>query len=526
VKNAACLDFIIAGIPRCGTTFLGQALNGHEDIYCYFMETSLVRHLWMFGADRPFPKEKLPVLESWLASQLAATFLDAPSERVTSGFRRLKRYKELVAEYGFQEDTGPGCQLFDRHELDEFVQAVLSLFRRGLHGAALMRAGCVLLADAIRNRTKRRIIGEKTPTNTMALDPLLAGCPETHVFSPVREPFSAIRSMIGRAKRSSEMWDEGFSPSFFGSMGDYYAYLKKIVRLTTAAPPGRFHVMRYEDLIGSPRAMLGRLYDVLGLPASAIGLEFAEKMILPSPLQSPVEMGFAPLEMAVAHLVLGPIVRNLGYAEEFYTDRGLSLECGDVGACVTKERAIALDGFHREGDEESVSDRWMGKEASVFAIFAEGRQSILLDMDSNFPRELKISPVALTVCANGRAVGATQVGPGLQESRVEVKVRDLVPYRLNSDFLGAVLELHASAAFRPITVKSMNNDMREISFHIRSVVPEGPAPKMTTASGSRAPATGVAPDPLPMCARASVSGPEDGYEPVSALASQRISRDG
>jgi hypothetical protein len=463
VKTKDGLDFIICGMPRSGTTFLAQVLNGHSDIYSYFMETALFRQLWMFGEDRPFPSENLDELESWVKSQFN-TQVDMVDS--LSSIREIKRYRTLIQEYQRDDESEPGLRLFERDDVYSFTQNILNLFRRGLYGPSLMNEGSRLLAKYIGHKTKRSIIGEKTPDNIMALDMLYEGCPQTYVFCTVREPFSTIRSMMNCSQRGVEAWDKAFSSSFISSLAQYYMYLKKIIHYMTVSPPGKFHVMRYEDLVKEPCQYVNHIYGLLNVSVSRTGLEFTKKHSSPSPSKNISKMNYDDTETAFARLILNPLTGMFGYDDAFYRERGMNIE--QSGIDVSDESAIMLDGIY-QNEESRIENCWMSGEGSLFLVFSKSRERIVLNFWSSFPQEAGTDQIKLEMMSGNRIVGETVVNTGQRTSTIEVGREGLFPYYVREEFLGVHLHFRSSFSFRPITIPGMGYDMREISFMLRYI---------------------------------------------------------
>jgi radical SAM superfamily enzyme YgiQ (UPF0313 family)/SAM-dependent methyltransferase len=468
---ARSLDFIVCGMPRGGTTLLGEMLNGHPDVYCHF-ETGLFRQLWMFGADRPFPPENLHILEPWLRDGFRTHLLEF--RRAVSKEEKYGRYESLLQEYQLGENGTDGLGLFDSGDVERLIAQVLNLFERRLHGPPLFHAGADLLAESIREKTKRSIIGEKLPDNLMALDPILSACPFTQAFCIIREPFSTMSSMIASSKKGNHVWDQGFASNFSRALSDCAGYLRRALRSVDSYPASRFHLLRYEDLMARPSELMRSVFGWIGSPDSVQALEFAERLVWAPGRKSPQDLGFTALETALARFVLEPTIAKLGYADEFYRACGWDIAQAAPDESHIDECVLTLDGIHQETAEAGIHHLWMEKESHLFVIFSKRRRRIAFDLWSAFPEPLVRGSVRLRAFSGDRLVGETQVPAGEQQTSLSIDVGDLAAHDLNAGFSGALIHLKSSLGFRPITVAGMSPDMREVSFLLRSLELDGP----------------------------------------------------
>lgn len=455
------LDFVVCGVPRGGTTFFAQLFNVHEDAYCYFMETSLFRQLHTFGRDRPFPAANLDVLERWLSAEFSAGLVEATEDARVRTFRRLVRYRELLASHGLTEPSGPGIRVWDKQSLEPFLQDILDLFRRGLHGRELFEQGLQLLRQNLARVSARPIMGEKTPDNVFFLDDLHGADPELTAFCTVREPYSTLESMKRRAHRSETFFDSAFSKEFLGGLAQYATWIAAAYDYTLRAPPGRFHVYRFEDLVRDPASVMERAYAALGLAMTPAAGRILPQMSLPTDQRHTRDLELTATEHRLIQVLLGPMLEHFGY------DVDLGKDPASPGIEFS-EGVLPLSGIHLDGElSNRIEHKWMARRADMLLLFGNARRSVRLGLDCRLPAALGAQDTEVTISIGGRNL-ATHRLPASSDCEIEIPLDDTDSMMASRSMRAAQLRITSSAAYTPITVEGCGPDVREFSLIIRS----------------------------------------------------------
>lgn len=457
IKSINKLDFIISGIPRGGTTLFGEILNGHENIYCYFAETSLLELLNIFGHSRPFPKENINILRTYLMQSLENNLIRKIDNL---NFRNdINLYINTICKEGL------GYNLIKEQELESFVNIIIRLFEAGLYGKSLYEAGTEVIAKYISRGTERKIKGEKTPSNIKVAGSLLESN-KLIAFNIVREPFETIMSMLKRAKRSDSYWDKGFSNSFYLSLGTYLQYLREILRIQNSFHNGNSYLFRFEDFTQYPSQILNKVFSALNINASEDALIFANNLIKHRNLNSPKELGFSEIEIAILMLVLRDYMNLLVYNNDFYRSRGLEIDYSFKVLEDIEKPIIPLFGFYQNG--QNLQNCWMAKESALLFILPKEVKQITLDFYSNFPEDM--DSVSLTVYCNGYLNQIINLDEKTENFSILIDLNNILLYQVNSSQVYLRLEMNSSKGFTPITYPGRGLDIRELSFFLQDII--------------------------------------------------------
>lgn len=453
----ATLNFVVGGMPRGGTTYLGQLFNLHPDVFCYVMETALFRELSIFAADRPLPPENMPVLEAYLRADLRMTVVDGTEESRLATFPRLPKYRNLMLLHGLAEPSGPGLRVWDAARFETFLEALLALFRNGLYGPELFAEGARLLARQFRQVTARPVLGEKTPDNLFHLDALHAADPNLKVFAAVREPHATIESMKRRALRNRGFGDSAFAAEVRGAIADYYHHLRPAYEFSLEAPPGVFHVHRYEDLLRDPAAEMELAFAQLGLETPKVTRRMLPQMSLPTPERFLTDEGVTPAEHRLVEMICGPMLRAFGYE-----DNAPPL----VDAAGFEEGIIPLSGFHAPRGAP-INEVWIGRRADLYVLYQGHRKSLYFNLGVNLPPALSVYDVAVEFEVDGVVMHVERVPAQTPWFVVELPLPTDEAHHAIGAFFGARIIVRASAWYVPISVAGAGPDLREISVLVR-----------------------------------------------------------
>lgn len=202
----------VGGVPRSGTTLVRVVLDSHSRIACG------------------------PELR---ATPHVCELCDMIERRIDPA---------LAAAYGYTPDTVTAS----------FARLMASLLRPGLQASGKAR------------------IAEKTPANGRWFGKLRQLFPDCHQVHVVRDGRDVVASLLGQD------WRDGRT----GQLFDYVQDARAAARLWAtqiadarrareeAGADGRFHELRYEDVVQDPRGTLQRLFDFLGEPWEERVLDF------------------------------------------------------------------------------------------------------------------------------------------------------------------------------------------------------------------------------------------------------------
>jgi len=201
----------LLGNPRSGTSLLSRMLNCHRRI-CVPYEAHIYNVFWPFR-DRyePLtdPARRRHLVEDVLAMRVFRDWSDPPS---------VSRVMDRV----------------DRPDFHGVFSAVLGAWADG--------------------QGKPRW-GEKTPQNGPFWRAILEGFPEAQFVHMVRDGRDCAMSWISAR----------FGPKLVYPAAESWArYVDEMRELERTAGPGRFHQLKYEDLIGDPEGELRNLCAYLG----------------------------------------------------------------------------------------------------------------------------------------------------------------------------------------------------------------------------------------------------------------------
>jgi hypothetical protein len=242
----------IIGHWRTGTTLLHELLildprHGFPTTYeclCphHFLltESWLPRLLWFFVPARR-PMDNMPA--GWDRPQedeFALCMLGQPSPYLTIAFPNRPPQDQLAFDVeGLPPRQRQGWQ-----------QALLGFLRR------------------VAWRAPQRRLVLKSPTHSCRIPILLKLFPDARFVHIVRDPYVVFPSTVNLWRTLYET--HGLQKPTGAGLEDYvFATFRhlygRIEKCRSLVPPGRFHELRYEDLIRDPEGELRRLYDRLDL---------------------------------------------------------------------------------------------------------------------------------------------------------------------------------------------------------------------------------------------------------------------
>lgn len=217
----------VSGFPRSGTTLMGELLNRHSRL-CIPPETRFMEEF----------RDRLPG-----TTELASA----------SGRRRIQFLTTATRARDLGVDSEALCAAFTDHTRVSHRQLLASLL------------------DVYRRRQGKPLVGEKSPVHQFHLRTLAAWYPEARFIVMVRDGRDVIES-LGRTPwgAKSRLW-----------LAREWAHRDWQVKGDLRQLPGRVLVVRFEDLLADPPAVLARVMTFLGLGFEPAQLEPTQSALVP-----------------------------------------------------------------------------------------------------------------------------------------------------------------------------------------------------------------------------------------------------
>lgn len=231
--------FAIVGTGRTGSTVLGQSLDRHPDVHV--IPEMKLRMTW--GATDV--ADVLADVETPVGAEAAGDVAEALLDIDAVLWRRASR------------GEGP----FTRADLEDWVVGLEDHWD-------LLR----LLVAGIADETGADVVGVKFPVNVAYAGRLREALPGLTLIHTVRDPRAAAAS---NARRFPRQLRERLPVPVPGPVGYLLLVLHKIVDVNLAVRfhrrhgDGRYHVVRFEDVVVDPDATLKAVCEALDLPFRA-----------------------------------------------------------------------------------------------------------------------------------------------------------------------------------------------------------------------------------------------------------------
>ena len=142
-------------------------------------------------------------------------------------------------------------------ELQDIPPAALADWRR---------AYLTFLKQVVYRKPQRLVL--KSPTHTFRIPVLQAMFPQARFVHLVRDPYALFISTVHMWKSMYQA--HGFQTPTFDGLEDYVLEVglrmfQRLEETRSLVAPGRFHQLRYEDLVADPMGAMQRLYEELEL---------------------------------------------------------------------------------------------------------------------------------------------------------------------------------------------------------------------------------------------------------------------
>lgn len=260
---------LVGGTPRSGTTLTRNLLDSHPRL--------------------SLPDESYFMVQVWRTLGLRRAASDMPEAwRMISGHRSF---------HNWGLDLAVLADVVDRHAVRSYPELLKALF------AAFAE---------MRGTTWS---GDKTTTNARSFDLLSAWFPSATMVHVLRDPREVAMSLV------LQHWHRGG----LASAADQWRGHVSAARDFARRQPGRFHELRYEDLVADPAAAMRRLCEAASLRFEPEMLDHtrsdnllrdrhhdrARQPVQPSPRRWQDEL--SPDDLAVIELVAGRLMDEVGY---------------------------------------------------------------------------------------------------------------------------------------------------------------------------------------------------------------------
>jgi hypothetical protein len=233
---------MLSAMYENGGNVTHRMLDGHPELYVYPFESQL-------GTDLvcDFLTSVVPVRYRWPELPL-----DGVPETDYELFwdEELKTYLRLRSRSKFRDC---GLDMTEEDRRREFLAYLQNRPRtRRTVVEALFHATFITWRNLHRSGSERAFVGF-SPMQVLDVDKFFADFPDGHMIHVVRRPVSAYADSKKRPfPISLERW----------------AWMWNLCQLAAAAAeqqyPGRFHVLRFEELAGDPESSLGLILDRMG----------------------------------------------------------------------------------------------------------------------------------------------------------------------------------------------------------------------------------------------------------------------
>lgn len=440
------MDFLVGGMPRGGTTVAAKFISLHPDIFCYAGETHLVPFMYDLFRQHPCRSDKIDVVMDFLRAQFMISMVEMPRFSVSKG-------------------AHPGNLIFDERSVEVLVAEIRNLLVAGYFGDSLHRKSLEILRDILAKCDSRPILGEKTPTNVFAMAEQLDAS-STKPVLVAREPFGVVRSMRGR----SDPYASAFSGDTESNIGIYLDYGTAIAQCLTKNDA---LLIRYEEMAKDPADVLRRMFGMFGREPEDRVINFVERG-KDQEIANRAPMNYKRLTLDLNHQDMSRVdmwkiasltrdLRNsLGYSDAAMAEMGFDVPAEWPGEAVPAA-ILPLGGFHAT---EENGQRWMKQQGRLVVYLPAGAsRRVGIDLWSCFPSEVVQQPgVSLKLIINGVVRSQVTVPSGQQATRLEISLSDADIQPMGTKGSYAVLTLHSSVSYSPMTTTPDSHEVRDVSF--------------------------------------------------------------
>ncbi len=397
------LDFLVGGIPRSGTTAFADALNRHPDLFCYASETNLLPLAQQIGCSGPIPPAAIPQVREWLRQELRQSLIDMVNFNIAMG------------------SPEPTVR-FNESEIDRLVTEILRIFATPDLGISLTDVVSAELARELRRKSGKKFVGEKTPSNVLALDTAYLSNPMpadyTRLFLVVRRSLSVIRSMRGRLSNEKDKFTSAFVGDTAQQAGFYLKFALACARLARKGA----QLLHYEVFSTNAREVLPGVLSAIGVPVNSSFVEAIDGQIENRSRKDDRD-SFSEADQATIDALTEGALALLGYARnprsrasEAVFELGFRVLAGEHHDKMLDRRAIVslvAEPHHRKATFRfwhcfpgTVAD---GSDLVCWTVLdIEGRKAGSVTSRGGGPATVHLSvdldPARATRCANGRVL--------------------------------------------------------------------------------------------------------------------------
>lgn len=227
--------FFILGRPRSGTTLLTTLFNAHPNVRIAPEFPILLPLYQKFRKVRDWDEETI------------RSFVDHLFRQYVFNYRSLDHY------------------MLDR---EQFTEALMDLKHRGTVQDFLKSIN--YHSFSVYEKGETRIIGDKNPVYSIYARRFLKIFPEAKficIIRDYRDNFISIRKLSELKLEAPVLPMQVYR----------WKYAAKLFGACSRQHPGRFRIIRYEDLVNDPEQTLQELCSFLGIPFDPAMLEFHKK---------------------------------------------------------------------------------------------------------------------------------------------------------------------------------------------------------------------------------------------------------
>ena len=244
---------MISAMYENGGNTTHRMLDGHPELFVYPFESQMGT-----GYNNDYLASYVPIRYRWSEFPMEST---AEADYEAFWDEELKTYLRAPGRSKFREC---GLVMDERKRKARFVELV---DRAGRTRANIVEAFFRSTFDSWENynRTGReRFYVGYNPVQVLDAEKILADFPTGHMIHVVRNPYAGYADQFRRP----------FPPTL-ERYAHTWAYAQMLALTYRDKYAGRFHIVRFEDMVADKRATISALL-------AALGLEFSEKCMVPS----------------------------------------------------------------------------------------------------------------------------------------------------------------------------------------------------------------------------------------------------
>lgn len=443
------LDVIVGGLPRSGTTLVAKLLSIQDEAFVYAGEVGVMPLIYDLFETFPANKKNFKNINRHIEQTLNQSMIEMPFLSV-------------------QNKAHPGNLIFDKIDVKNITKTLSELIAEGIHGKSLIENTSRILANLIRSKTDRPIVGEKTPDNIFVF-PYLDGknLPNTKKIVVTREPLGALNSMTQRAL-GGDKFSSQFDASLFGNLGLYILYAEECVR---SINNGAYHVT-YEQLATDPSNTLEDLYQYLNISYS----ERIRNFVINGDDQQLADKApfyYKRLNTKSPQVKFEENIESIiYYALRYIHQKVFETETCDICCekqqfCFTAPQSDMVVPLNWGKNIPLSGDHWVDKEANYMVLIHKHfeKKVIHIEIATSLSGEISLNGLEKIQIFYGiNCILEFYVKEGYLVKKIEIPLSDVPRDENLKNF--AMIKIKANFSFVPLAHLKGSRDIRRMSFKV------------------------------------------------------------